>query len=389
MNATSAVSDLMKVSAPRSCGAERLRSASRTGAAWRRSATALALRCVAALAGQGCIAKVAYEPADLRAAILRRAPELPPEAVVVPYEVDPQHVEIARRLTEPYMNPEDQVRALVEGMFSGAGFALGYAAVVTTTAKETLATRKGNCLALASVFVGLARALGMKAFYLDASARVSETSQLAPGIFVNTGHITAYVELSKKDRWYLDFDKSLAGVPHDFRVMDDMEATAHFYNNRGYERIDAALVQDQPADWAAASQDFAIAAHLLPHFGRAWNNLGIAHARLGQLAEAEAAYREAIDADSNSAAAYNNLGGLYLSEGRAKEALEVIREAVRLDPLGANTLFNLGRAQIANGDEKGGHATLERAAKLRDSNAERMLRKLDLYEHRGETPAPK
>ena len=360
----------------------------RAAAGCRRSATSLVLAAAVAIAGQGCVAKVAYEPADLRAAILRRAPELPPGAVVVPYEVTPQHVEIARRLTEPYMNPEDQVRALVEGMFSGAGFALGYAAVVTTTAEETIASRKGNCLALASVFVGLARALGMKAYYLDASARVSETSQLAPGIFVNTGHITAYVELGKKDRWYLDFDKSLAGVPHDFRIIDDMEATAHFYNNRGYERIDAAVVQNQPADWAAAAQDFSIAAHILP-IGRAWNNLGIARARLGQLAEAEAAYREAIDIDPHSAAAYNNLGGLYLSQGRAKEALEVIEEAAHLDPLGANTLFNLGRAQLANGDEKGGHATLERAAKLRDSNAEHMLRKLDLYEHRAETPAPK
>ena len=356
------------------------RGAARRGVVARSSAFLLVA--AAALATPGCAGsqKYAYGVDELRAEIRRRAPELPPDAVVVPFDVDPATVEIARRATKPYSNREDQVRALVELMFSGAGYALSYAPVVTTTARETLATHKGNCLALASVFVGVARALGLKAYYLDASARLTETTQPSPGIVVNSGHITAYVDLDKI-RWYLDFDHTLAGTNR-FRVIDDLEATAHFYNNRGYERIEMARLEDKPVDWVAAEKDFTLATHVVPAFARAWNNLGIARTHVGDLEGAETAYREAIHADPKSPAAYNNLGGLLLRTGRAEDAVTMMREAVQLDPDSAYAHFNLGRALLATGDTDGARRALEKAARMRDVNAQRMLSKLDLY------PAP-
>ncbi len=317
-----------------------------------------------------------YDAHDLRAEIARRT-ELPLDAVEVPFEVDPSTLEIGRRAVAAYSTRGDQVRALVETMFSGAGYALSYASGVSAGARETLRLRKGNCLSLASVFVGVARALGLKAYYLDASARVNEVSEQAPDIVVNSGHITAFVEV-ERDRWYLDVYNALGHIVS-YRIIDDLEATAHFYNNRGYEALELARLEERPPDWAAAARDFTIATRIVPHFARAWNNLGVARARLGEVDKAEAAYREAMDADPDSGAPYNNLGSLYLETDRPADALRVMREAVRLEPHSAHAQFNLGRALLATGDMRGAIAALETAAKMRNESAGRMLGKLELY----------
>ncbi len=340
---------------------------------------ALVLACAPALAAEGCrSALYAWDADDLRARIARKVRDLPADAVVVPFEVDAASVGIARRAVMQYASREDQARALVEIISSGAGYGVTYQAGVTSTAREAMARHRGNCLALASVFVGLARALGLEAYYADASARVHETSERAPGVVVDAGHVTAYIDLGPR-RYYLDFDYTL-GPGLSPRVISDLEATAHFYNNRGYERLDFARADGQPPDWAAAAQDFILATRIVPGFALAWNNLGVAWARLGEAVEAETAYRAAIDADPTSAAPYTNLGSLYLQAGRAAEALEVILEAVALAPGDPQARFNLGRALLATGDLEGARAALRTASELRDRDASRMLNKLQVLD---------
>jgi len=333
---------------------------------------------IALLAGCAAPRKLAYTADELRAEIHNRAPALA-DNVIIPFDVAPRDVALARQAVASYIGPGEQVRGLVDALFDPTVFGLRYAPIVTATAAQTLQTAEGNCLSLASVFVGLARGLGLKAYYLDASALVGEVTHMDSSLVVNAGHITAVVEVDKW-RWYLDFDRTLGSRLGSFRALDDIEAVAHFYNNRGYERIEWARQGEQSIDWEAAARDFETAAAVQPNFARAWNNLGIAYARLERQVDAERAYTRAIAADPKVSAPYNNLGTLYLHQGKVTEAVAALRIAVRLEPDSAHAYLNLGRALITAHDVPAAVEALERAAALHDKRASALLGKLGRYQ---------
>src|SRR2546427_269285 len=145
----------------------------------------------------------------------------------------------------------ERTRALVLLLFAPRGFHLHYAWGVTTGARETLRRSEGNCLALAAVFVGLARAAGLRAVYIDASTRVHEM-RYGNGLTVNAGHVTAMVA-SEQEQIGLDFEQT--GPIVRYRILDDIEALAHFYNNRGFELLEEAQERDESA-WLQAERDF-------------------------------------------------------------------------------------------------------------------------------------
>jgi tetratricopeptide (TPR) repeat protein len=62
------------------------------------------------------------------------------------------------------------------------------------------------------------------------------------------------------------------------------------------------------------------------------NNLGNVYADLGRHADAEAAYRQAIDLDPDDADYHNNLGNVYRVQGRYDEAEAAFRQAIDLNP---------------------------------------------------------
>jgi len=324
--------------------------------------------------GAGCAApRAVYTGPELRAEIARRAPALPPEDVVVPFDVGEGARARAREIAGDLSTSQQKIRALVSAMFDPAGFGLRYASRVTGDAAETLRLREGNCLALASVFVGLARAVGLEARYIDASTRVHETVHGADGITVTSGHVTAMVDTGN-GKVGLDFARM--GPVVWYRVLDDVEALAHFYNNRGFERIDAARAAGAPVDWAAAEADFRRAVRVAPGFARAWNNLGIAAQGVGLDAEAERDFREAMRHDRLLAAPRNNLGGLLMRRGDVGAALEVLEAAARLPSAGPHVLYNLALARLRSGDRDGAVAALRRASGAGYPRAARLLDQL-------------
>ncbi len=313
------------------------------------------------VAAAGCAgtARVAYTPDELRAELARRS--VPVAEVVVPYELDPARAEWARRLVATARDDATRVQLLTEALFDPEGLGLRYENGLTATAAETIERRAGNCLGLASVFIGLARAAGLQAWYMDASVRVSETRQGQADVAVNSGHVTAVVRVGERNVG-LDFGR--LGPVQWYRVLDDVEALAHFYNNRGFDRIERAGAASAEA-WRAAEPDFRLAVRVMPELGRAWNNLGMAVARQGRPAEAAAAYRTAIARDPSLAAPWNNLGTLHLSLGRPAEAEEDLEAAARLDPTGSHIQYNLAVARLDRGDLVGAGRALRRALALR------------------------
>jgi regulator of sirC expression with transglutaminase-like and TPR domain len=326
--------------------------------------------------------RLAFSPGDLRGEIARRAPGLPPGDVVVPYDIGPEARARAVEIVGELKSVEGRVNALLEAMFDPGQLGLHYADRVTGDAVETLRSREGNCLALASVFVGLARAVGLEAYYIDASTRVNETIHSDDGMTVSAGHVTAMV-IGPKGNIGLDFARMGPFVW--YRTLDDVEAVAHFYNNRAYERIDAARAGGAPVDWEAAALDFRRATQVTPGFARAWNNLGMAEASRGREDEAVRHYAEAIRRDARLAAPRNNLGALLLRRGDVAGARRVLEEAVTLSTSGPHVLYNLALARLRDGDRDGALEALRLARSRGYPRAQRLLDELALARA---TPTP-
>ncbi len=309
----------------------------------------------------GCFGTAAnrYAPDELRRELASR--KVPEADRVVLHELPPEILERARALVLHLESSDLKVHALVRAMFDRDQLGLRYDELATITGAEALHERRGNCVALAGIFVGLARAVGLEARYIDVSNRVHETRYGEAGSTVRFGHVTAMVDTGL-ERISLDFARF--GPVKWYRVLDDLEAQAHFYNNRGYDYLDPPGEGAPAPDWREAERQFRLATQVKPSFARAWNNLGIAVARQGRTAEAVGHYRRAAELDPRMAAPHANLGAAFLQRGDVAAALEELAEAARIDPGGAHIHYNLAVARLRAGDRAGAVTALQRTLKL-------------------------
>jgi len=318
------------------------------------------------LSSLGCAGagRQVYTPDGLRKELLSRGPAIPPAEVVVPFELPGEALATAQRLVRNTSADDERVEILVRAMFDPAVFGLRYDASATVSGAEALRSGRGNCLALASVFIGLARSLGLDARYVDASDVVQETRYGDDGNAINFGHITAQVATS---RHKIGLDFARLGRSLNFDVLDDLEALAHFYNNVGFEEVERARDKGETQDWAEAERKFRFAVVVKPTFARGWNNLGISVARQGRFDEAASHYRRAAALDPLIAAPHANLGTLLLQAGDLQGALEELGKAAALDPRGAHIQYILALARLRSGDRSGAMEALQRTLSLHPS----------------------
>jgi predicted TPR repeat methyltransferase len=104
------------------------------------------------------------------------------------------------------------------------------------------------------------------------------------------------------------------------------------------------------------------------HF-RALNNLGAIYEALGRAGDAEDAYRRAAEAAPESAIVQFNLGRLLHLANRADEAEALYRRAVALDPGLAGAYFNLGRLLQERDRTPESEAPLRRTVELNPEGA--------------------
>jgi tetratricopeptide (TPR) repeat protein len=248
------------------------------------------------------------------------------EYAIVPFDVDPEAVERARALVG---GAESRARRLADLLGDPEGFALRYEWATTGTASDTLAHGGGNCLALSSVLIGLARGLGLEARYLLVRLPQFEP-RLDGNLAVYADHVAAVI-WEGGERIYVDYSGELANAMH-VRTISDVAATAHLYTNRGYERIYRASKDQSDVPWERVSHDFELATRVLPRYAWGWNNLGVARARLGDDAGARAAYERAIAIDEHLASAHVNLVALFLRTNALQAAETHLEHAARLNP---------------------------------------------------------
>lgn len=313
----------------------------------------------------GCASTVqrrAYSPEALVVMARQAAPTVGADELVVPYAVSEEMVERARGLTRQARSDYERARILTRAITGSEGFGLEYEPVATAPAMVTVERGYGNCLSLISVFVGLARELGMDAYYVDASDRVNDLRKQRE-LIVDSGHIAAAART--EHGWRLvDYD----GHVHDFRtfrIIDDITALAHYYNNLGYELIEQAARRGEEVPWLRIQRSFELATLVHPGFARAHNNLGVASSKLDRPQEAEQHYMAALDADRDFAAAYHNLANLRLDAGDLEGALGAYDRAVSLKGNNPYLHYHRGVALYHKGDMPAAARALERAIRLK------------------------
>ena len=102
----------------------------------------------------------------------------------------------------------------------------------------------------------------------------------------------------------------------------------------------------------------------------AYNNLGLALRKQGQLEEAIADYQQALRARPQFPDALMNLGEVYMIENRPEEAVVSLEEAVRLSPAAAEIRTNLGNALNTTGKNAAAEVQYREALRLEPDSPE-------------------
>jgi Flp pilus assembly protein TadD len=211
-----------------------------------------------------------------------------------------------------------RLRQLADAVVGEGRFGLTYDET-TRTASETFRTRRGNCLSFSSMFVALARRVGLDAHYQEVD--VPPDWSFKDDAFVLNRHVNVLVDVGgggrsaqrlgslvrspvREGERVVDFNMDDFRTTYDRRRIKDARALAHFYNNLAVERM-------QAGDAASALSYFRSATGHDPLFSPAWTNLGILYLRKGHPDHAEAAHLQALRADERDLVAMSNLASLY------------------------------------------------------------------------------
>ncbi|MCP4898191.1 MAG: tetratricopeptide repeat protein [bacterium] len=307
--------------------------------------------------------------------------------VVYPFEQSPEMLEFAQKIENRYRNfpSEVKLKKLQRALFNREVFEFKLDDQLTLTAPEAFLEQRGNCLSFTSLFVGLARSMGIGTF-LVAVDRAPEVNR-EDGLVVVNRHIVA--GFLADDRLLLyDFFINVHSAYKDHRFIDDVTASAMYHNNLGGRAI-------RNGDLAAAQKHLEIATKMDPELALAWINLGVLRFEAGDVQGSLDAYRRALIVEPGSSSALKNIAFVHHSIGNEEEADAALRAAAhgQATPF---TLIAIADAELAQGDLKAANKLLKRAkrqfhnepevyialARLAEHNDE--LRKADKYRRRAE-----
>lgn len=195
-----------------------------------------------------------------------------------------------------------KLEQLIDAIMEESTFGLEYDEN-TRTAAETFRQRLGNCLSFSTMFISLARGVGLQAKFQEVD--IPPDWSMRKDVYVLNRHINVNVDLGPAGVHVVDFNISDFKSTYDIEVVSDKRAVAHFFNNLGVERM-------QDGEVAAAVTYFRRAiTEGDGRFSPAWTNLGSLYRKSGHLDHAESAYLYALKADKNDAVAMSNLVRLY------------------------------------------------------------------------------
>jgi tetratricopeptide (TPR) repeat protein len=274
----------------------------------------------------------------------RVSPEIR-DQIIVPFEIDDEIRDIAHEITEHMTGDREKVRAIVAKIISLTGLSISYDWLSNKTAREVFREGRGNCLAYTNLFVGMAREVGLRAVYVDVITieRISREAE----VIVNNGHVTAGVYYGP-EMIVIDFTRTPERKYIGYKVIDDLEAIANYYNNQGFLYGYFTETEGTGLDFDPQEKElemYQISLEVLPTFHRARNNLGVALKRRGRIDEAIEHYKMAIEEDPDFAEAHSNLGSAYYTLGRTEDAIQEFRTAAKSSGSNAYFFHHLGVIQ--------------------------------------------
>jgi tetratricopeptide (TPR) repeat protein len=289
-----------------------------------------------------------------------RSRGLEPSGVVVPYDLTDEMRAWAHRMVPHETGQEKRLEVLLAGLLDADKLKVVYEPRYTATAREVFETRRANCLAFTSLFVGMAREVGVPAFFLDVDD--IERFEKEGDLVVVSGHVSAGFGTGSELK-ILDF--SAAPEPGYRRVhrISDLTAIALFYSNRGGELLRAGK-HDEALPWLQK------AVAIDPELPGAWINYGVALRRSGDPVKAEEAYRKALEIDPQTVSAYQNLAALLRQQGKKQEAEDLLALSGTLGSRNPFIYLSLGDLSLVHGRVAEARRFYKRALRLYRDSAE-------------------
>jgi Flp pilus assembly protein TadD len=318
-----------------------------------------ALALISALVLAGCASAGPTTVAGVARELRQRGVD--PASAVVPFELtDEMRAWVHARVADSG-SPEQRLERLLTAIVDPAGLGLSYEGGHTNTAREAFATRKANCLGFTSLFVGMARELGIPAFYLGVDD--VERFEREGDLLVISGHVSAGFGLGGGKIKILEFTNAPKTEYHHVRHLADLTAIALYHCNHGAELLRAGQTAEA-LPWLRK------AVVIDPELGDAWVDLGVGLRRSGDLEGAEAAYRRALEVNPQGASAYQNLAGLLRLGGHGQEADDLMALSTRASAQSPFSFLALGDISLAHGRTDEARRFYRRAMWLNRDDAE-------------------
>lgn len=286
-----------------------------------------------------------------------------------------------------------KLHQLLYAVINEGSFGLNYNDL-THTAAETFDIRAGNCLSFTNMFVAMARDAGLKASFQEVD--IPPDWSMQGDIFVLSRHMNIYIDLGYHGEHIVDFNIDDFRSTYEREKISDDRALAHFYSNRGVERL-------QAGDRVEAFLFFRQAIEFDQSFAPAWNNLGTLYSRNGHRNFAEASYLQAVEVQRGAMLPMSNLARLYEANGdeeraeyyrdrvsyhrsrnpyyqyhlareafqerRYEDAIEYLQKAIRQKEWEDSFYFLLGLSYLQIGEEEKARRWLTKAEEVAEDDA--------------------
>ena len=283
------------------------------------------------------------------------APSQPidPKAV---FAVTPAMQDFLKQNTAAHIRTKDPQLGLYNLVHQSGRLMLDYDSAVTRNASQAFDSRAGNCLSLVIMTAAFARELRIPIQFQ--SVQVDEAWSRAGNMHFLNGHVNLTLgDDSGMSRFGGDYNADRA-ITIDFlppaadqrqrvRAIREHTVLAMYMNNRAAESLLARKVDD--AYWwirEAIRQD--------PSFLTAYNTLGVVYQMHGDLPEAEAVLRQALERQPESAQLLTNLVRVLNLRGNGLEAAGMAQRLAQIQPFAPFHFFDQGQAAMQRGDY--GHA---------------------------------
>ena len=267
-----------------------------------------------------------------------------------PIEIDDEIRDAIGRDVGRWGTPYDRVRRILRFMNDRGYLNFQYDKEVSITAREAYHTHRGNCMSYTNLFLGIARHLNIKVFFVHVNE--ATTFYERGGTFIVSSHMA--IGYDSGDRITL---VDLGGESDRLRVyerIDDLKGFILFYNNVAVEKM-------LDGDQAGAEKLLRFLVKLRPGMKETLNNLGVILIREGRHQEAMAIYKDLIVSAPDYHPAFTN--GLTAARGSRDEALaktfsDGARNISERDPF---YLFNEGVKAFQSGDYQTAESLVKKA----------------------------